>query len=145
MTIRILFFILPSYVSKSLRQNRLPNGLRSLLVNFVVILAASFTLIGLILGLLIMASQKKIISKEEMSSFERGFNMFFFSRYSFSIQYFKIAAIFLLLDLELCLILPFLNINRQDYIEILVLIMLASVLLIGLYQEWVDNALDWVE
>ena len=70
----------------------------------LIFLGGLVTLLALIFFIISKASKK---GSEDASSFECGFSATFENRFSFSIHYYIIALIFLLLDIELCLLLPF--------------------------------------
>lgn len=78
-------------------------------------------------------------------SFECGFNSYFFSRYSFSIHYFLIALIFLFLDLELCLVMPFFLDTLHNFIPLVRVFLFVILLLIGLLEEWRRGQLEWID
>ena len=66
------------------------------------------------------------------------------NRLPFSLQFFLISVIFLIFDVEIALILPFIYINRYIYIFIVInLIIILIFLILGLYLEWIEGALKW--
>lgn len=83
------------------------------------------------------------LSKER--PFECGFDPKDSARTSFSIRFFLIAVIFLIFDIEVVLLIPFvisLQTNITCYVAGFSFIM---VLLIGLYHEWRLGVLRWIQ
>nr|APX39753.1 NADH dehydrogenase subunit 3 [Linaeidea aenea] len=92
-----------------------------------------------------LISKKTFIDREKSSPFECGFDPKSSARLPFSLQFFLIAVIFLIFDVELTLLLPMIlmfkltNIFQYSMIFMFFLI----ILLIGLYHEWNQGALNW--
>nr|AOY39086.1 NADH dehydrogenase subunit 3 [Ericmodes sylvaticus] len=102
--------------------------------------------IMMILVILVNLISKKTFSDREKSSpFECGFDPKNSARLPFSLQFFLIAVIFLIFDVEITLLLPMvmtLNIsNILNYSCIVIFFMV--ILLLGLYHEWNQGALNW--
>nr|AYN50416.1 NADH dehydrogenase subunit 3 [Nanophyes sp. CG271] len=111
-----------------------------LMLSFIILL------IMFILVLIINLTAKKAIADREKSSpFECGFDPKNSARLPFSLQFFLIAVIFLIFDVELTLLLPMvfsLKIsNIMNYSMILIFFIL--ILILGLYHEWKQGALNW--
>lgn len=92
-----------------------------------------------------MLSKKSINDREKRSPFECGFDPKRSSRLPFSLQFFLIAIIFLIFDVEIALILPIVIIINYSNIIIWTLtsIFFIFILLAGLYHEWNQGALEW--
>nr|YP_010022116.1 NADH dehydrogenase subunit 3 [Allonychiurus kimi]QOL12118.1 NADH dehydrogenase subunit 3 [Allonychiurus kimi] len=105
----------------------------SLFVSIVMILLNSF--IG----------NKSFNDREKLSPFECGFNPMYFSRSPFSMQFFLIAIIFLIFDVEITLILPIpIIFFIKSYISwIFMSTFFIFILIVGLYHEWAQGALFW--
>nr|UYO78888.1 NADH dehydrogenase subunit 3 [Pygoluciola sp. 1 XHF-2022a] len=90
-------------------------------------------------------SKKTIIDREKSSPFECGFDPKSSARMPFSLQFFLIAMIFLIFDVEITLLLPL--VITMKITSILSFSMITSIfiviLLIGLYHEWNQGALKW--
>nr|YP_010988654.1 NADH dehydrogenase subunit 3 [Allanaspides helonomus]WOR80946.1 NADH dehydrogenase subunit 3 [Allanaspides helonomus]WOR80959.1 NADH dehydrogenase subunit 3 [Allanaspides helonomus] len=107
----------------------------------------SLTLLITTLLMLIASSiSKKTLSDREKSSpFECGFDPKGSARLPFSLRFFLIAVIFLIFDVEITLLLPlpiiltFTNFFSWSLTSIIFLI----ILLLGLYHEWNQGALNW--
>nr|QTH79127.1 NADH dehydrogenase subunit 3 [Hemathlophorus sp.] len=101
---------------------------------------------SIIMFLSSILSKKTLYDREKNSPFECGFDPKGKSRIPFSIQFFLIAVIFLIFDVEIALMLPLILImsisNFNSWL------MLTSyfifILLIGLYYEWNFGALNWL-
>ena len=89
--------------------------------------------------------KKFMFDREKNRPFECGFTPKFNSRLPFSIRFFLISLIFLVFDVELVLIFPFilrLKLYRIFYIIFLLTVFLL-ILSIGLAHEWNQGRLDW--
>lgn len=92
-----------------------------------------------------LISKKTFFDREKASPFECGFDPKSSSRLPFSLQFFLIAIIFLIFDVEIALILPIIliiKISNLFYWSITRFIFLL-ILLIGLFHEWNQGALNW--
>nr|QNP09889.1 NADH dehydrogenase subunit 3 [Ochthebius sp. IBE<ESP> AN77] len=104
------------------------------IISFIVMMLAS------------ILSKKTFMDREKTSPFECGFDPKSSARMPFSIQFFLIAVIFLIFDVEITLLIPLIltmkitNMMMYMYITIFFVI----ILLIGLYHEWNQGALNWV-
>nr|AQM39855.1 NADH dehydrogenase subunit 3 [Tegra novaehollandiae viridinotata] len=90
-------------------------------------------------------SMKTIYDQEKSSPFECGFDPKMSSRLPFSMHFFLISVIFLIFDVEIALLLPLIIILQWSSMiswSMLTLTFLI-ILLMGLYHEWNQGALDW--
>nr|APX39628.1 NADH dehydrogenase subunit 3 [Neocrepidodera ferruginea] len=107
-------------------------------------------LILMILFILMMIinlmSKKTSYDREKSSPFECGFDPKTSARLPFSLHFFLIAIIFLIFDVEITLLLPVIitmkisNISSYTILTSLFII----ILLIGIYHEWNQGALNWM-
>nr|YP_010045036.1 NADH dehydrogenase subunit 3 [Polyphylla gracilicornis]QPF96301.1 NADH dehydrogenase subunit 3 [Polyphylla gracilicornis] len=90
-------------------------------------------------------SKKTFMDREKASPFECGFDPKSSSRLPFSLQFFLIAVIFLIFDVEITLLIPLvMTIKMANLLNyILIVMFFLSILLAGLYHEWSQGALDW--
>nr|YP_009420008.1 NADH dehydrogenase subunit 3 [Manticora tibialis]ASN65995.1 NADH dehydrogenase subunit 3 [Manticora tibialis] len=90
-------------------------------------------------------SKKTFMDREKNSPFECGFDPFNSARLPFSIQFFLIAVIFLIFDVEIALLMPMIIIMKMSNLTswMLVSFFFITILLIGLYHEWNQGALNW--
>ena len=88
-------------------------------------------------------AQKKI-SKEKLSSYECGFNPFSDTRNEFDVKFFLVGILFMIFDLELTFLFPFLvSINKLDSLGLTTAYIFILVLSVGFFYEWKKGALDW--
>nr|YP_010261326.1 NADH dehydrogenase subunit 3 [Gomphus vulgatissimus]UIB40233.1 NADH dehydrogenase subunit 3 [Gomphus vulgatissimus] len=104
-----------------------------------------FIITSIIMMIASFLSKKSIIDREKMSPFECGFDPFSTARIPFSLRFFLIAVIFLIFDVEIALLLPMMFTLPVSEINnwILVSMIFLLILLIGLYHEWNQGALEW--
>nr|AYN50367.1 NADH dehydrogenase subunit 3 [Litostylus pudens] len=104
-------------------------------------------MIMIILVMILNLTAKKTFSdREKNSPFECGFDPKNSARMPFSLQFFLIAVIFIIFDVELTLLLPFISTlkisNMAQYS--FAITFFIFILLIGLYHEWNEGSLNWV-
>nr|YP_009000267.1 NADH dehydrogenase subunit 3 [Rapisma zayuanum]AHA35673.1 NADH dehydrogenase subunit 3 [Rapisma zayuanum]ARO47938.1 NADH dehydrogenase subunit 3 [Rapisma sp. 1 NS-2017] len=114
-----------------------------LLINSIIII-----LISIILMILASILSKKSFSdREKNSPFECGFDPKCSARLPFSLHFFLIAIIFLIFDIEIALLFPIIII--LNYSNLMMWIYVTSyfitILLLGLYHEWNQGALEWTK
>nr|ALO77016.1 NADH deshydrogenase subunit 3 [Mordellidae sp. GENSP02] len=111
----------------------------------VMSITISFIL-ALVVTLINLISKKTFTDREKSSPFECGFDPKSLARLPFSLQFFLIAVIFLIFDVEITLLLPMIislkHVNILNFSYIFIFFIL--VLLAGLYHEWNQNALTWI-
>merc|ERR1711992_67581 len=102
----------------------------------------SFTLVRILLIILVfllgVLFRKKInFYEEKISPFECGFTPMFNARLPFSMRFFLISLVFLVFDVELVILFPFIiNISLSDiFIINFVARFFIFILIIGLYHE----------
>ncbi len=105
-------------------------------------------LVGLILVLSYFLSPQFRFSTEKLSSYECGFEPFGDARMAFDIHFYIIGILFLLFDLEVVFLFPWLfsfteytDLMRQNLFTMFSFIGLLG---FGFVYEWVNNALVWV-
>nr|YP_010988555.1 NADH dehydrogenase subunit 3 [Medeopteryx isaanensis]WOR80699.1 NADH dehydrogenase subunit 3 [Medeopteryx isaanensis] len=110
-------------------------GMITLLLTLVLMMISSFL------------SKKSIIDREKSSPFECGFDPKSSARMPFSLQFFLIAMIFLIFDVEITLLFPLVVTMKITSMMTFsaVTILFILILLIGLYHEWNQGALNWVK
>nr|AML26274.1 NADH dehydrogenase subunit 3 [Nitidulidae sp. BMNH 1274330] len=103
-------------------------------------------MIALILTFILNLISKKTFSDREKSSpFECGFDPKNSARLPFSLHFFLIAIIFLIFDVEITLLLPMIiSLKSSSLMKFsITTISFIMILLIGLYHEWNQGALNW--
>uniref|UniRef100_UPI0030FE0B0A NADH dehydrogenase subunit 3 n=1 Tax=Sphingonotus salinus TaxID=319241 RepID=UPI0030FE0B0A len=105
----------------------------------------SFILPMMVMLIASMLSKKSINDREKSSPFECGFDPKSSARMPFSLQFFLIAVIFLIFDVEIALILPIVIIIKTSNITMWMTstMIFILILLMGLYYEWNQGALKW--
>nr|ALO77570.1 NADH deshydrogenase subunit 3 [Lamiinae sp. GENSP02] len=116
------------------------------MMTILIIMSMLIFMITIVLILILnLISKKSINDREKSSPFECGFDPKNSARLPFSLQFFLIAVIFLIFDVEITLLLPlimiFKNMNILQYSLISFIFILF--LLIGLFHEWNQGALNW--
>nr|QVM79302.1 NADH dehydrogenase subunit 3 [Teledapalpus zolotichini] len=104
-------------------------------------------MISLMLIIMInLISKKSFSDREKSSPFECGFDPKNSARLPFSLQFFLIAVIFLVFDVEITLLLPLiLTLEISNLLNFSIMIMaFIFILLIGLFHEWNQGALNWM-
>merc|ERR1711997_1029549 len=94
-------------------------------------------LVSLVFFLGVVFRKKINFYEEKISPFECGFTPIFNARLPFSIRFFLISLVFLVFDVELVILFPFIiNISLRNLFTInLVVSFFILVLIVGLYHE----------
>nr|YP_009441740.1 NADH dehydrogenase subunit 3 [Silvanus bidentatus]AOY39285.1 NADH dehydrogenase subunit 3 [Silvanus bidentatus] len=105
-----------------------------------------FTLAFIVMLISNIISKKSFMDREKNSPFECGFDPKNSARLPFSLHFFLIAIIFLIFDVEITLLVPFiLTIKISKLLNLyLILTFFIIILLIGLFHEWNQGALTWI-
>nr|YP_010736666.1 NADH dehydrogenase subunit 3 [Tessaromerus quadriarticulatus]WEM32419.1 NADH dehydrogenase subunit 3 [Tessaromerus quadriarticulatus] len=114
-----------------------------LLMSFVTLMSMTISISLMVMCTII--SKKMESDHEKMSPFECGFNPMNSARTPFSIQFFMIAVLFLIFDIEITIILPVILMIKwvSLYKWMMTIMMFLMVLILGLYHEWMNGELEW--
>nr|ASS30649.1 NADH dehydrogenase subunit 3 [Coenobita variabilis] len=114
-----------------------------ILLSFITTLTLLISCIIMVLAS--MLAKKTIMDREKNSPYECGFDPKGSARLPFSLRFFLIAVIFLIFDVEITLILPIAYILEISniYSWSVVGLFFILILLLGLYYEWAQGALEW--
>nr|AAP74626.1 NADH dehydrogenase subunit 3 [Ruditapes philippinarum]AAP74640.1 NADH dehydrogenase subunit 3 [Ruditapes philippinarum]QTF98761.1 NADH dehydrogenase subunit 3 [Ruditapes philippinarum] len=96
----------------------------------------------------LMVSQKCRFEKDKLTSFECGFDSMSSSRMPFSLRFFLLALLFMVFDLEMILLFPYVFSVASVKIKMGVVSKIWSfvflvVLIVGLFHELNEGTLDW--
>nr|AFQ62392.1 NADH dehydrogenase subunit 3 [Kateretes pedicularius] len=99
----------------------------------------------ILITILNIISKKTFSDREKSSPFECGFDPKTSARLPFSLQFFLIAVIFLIFDVEITLLLPMILTMKISLMNSysMILSFFIFILLVGLFHEWNQGALDW--
>lgn len=107
-----------------------------------------FLFISLVLALVLLSLSYSVvyqnIDEEKISSYECGFLPFEDAREQFNVRYYLVAILFLIFDLEVIFVVPF--VVSCQYLGLFgfwIFIFFLVVLLVGFIYEWKMKALDW--
>nr|ANU83235.1 NADH dehydrogenase subunit 3 [Teleogryllus emma] len=117
-----------------------------------MLITSTITIFTFILSIILMSlslilSKKSLLDREKISPFECGFDPKSSARLPFSLRFFLIAVIFLIFDVEIALIMPamIIQMSSNPLYWIFTLMFFILILLLGLYHEWNQGALQWAE
>nr|UPX88284.1 NADH dehydrogenase subunit 3 [Leptodora kindtii] len=110
----------------------------SIILTITIISTLTFT-ISLLLG------KKMKNNREKASPFECGFDPNSAKRLPFSLRFFLISIIFLIFDVEIAILLPFIVSMKHSMEEFwfFTSALFVLILLVGLLYEWTLGALEW--
>ena len=92
-----------------------------------------------------LLSKKLLRDQEKISPFECGFSPKFNARLPFTLRFFLIALIFLVFDVELVLLFPFLVnfFSKSRFLLTIIILLILIILMLGLFHEWNQGSLEW--
>jgi NADH:ubiquinone oxidoreductase subunit 3 (subunit A) len=109
---------------------------------FVYFLIATGLAIVL-LGVSFLASTRRP-DPEKISAYECGFDPFDDARSRFDVQFYLVAILFIIFDLEVTFLFPWaLVLNRVSLFGFWSMMVFLLILTIGFVYEWRKGALDW--
>nr|YP_010692554.1 NADH dehydrogenase subunit 3 [Argopistes sexvittatus]WBV77036.1 NADH dehydrogenase subunit 3 [Argopistes sexvittatus]WBV77049.1 NADH dehydrogenase subunit 3 [Argopistes sexvittatus] len=102
-------------------------------------------IILILVTILNLISKKTFYDREKSSPFECGFDPKSSARLPFSLHFFLIAIIFLIFDVEITLLMPLiLTLKLSNILNYtIVTVTFILILILGLYHEWNQGALNW--
>nr|UFQ24003.1 NADH dehydrogenase subunit 3 [Anopheles albitarsis] len=116
-----------------------------LMLSMMTLIIMIITIVVMMLATLL--SKKTLTDREKCSPFECGFDPMNSSRLPFSLRFFLIAIIFLIFDVEIALLLPMIMIIKSSNMInwTITSLFFIFILIVGLYHEWNQGALEWNE
>nr|YP_010145950.1 NADH dehydrogenase subunit 3 [Gryllus lineaticeps]QQO79794.1 NADH dehydrogenase subunit 3 [Gryllus lineaticeps] len=116
-----------------------------LIISIIIMFTLTLTII--LMSLSMILSKKTMLDREKISPFECGFDPKSSARLPFSLRFFLIAIIFLIFDVEIALIMPtvIIQLSSNPLQWLFTLMFFIIILLMGLYHEWNQGALQWAE
>ena len=109
------------------------------LVYFLIALALS----TIVLALSFLFSQRRG-DPEKISAYECGFDPFDDARSRFDVQFYLVAILFIIFDLEVAFLFPWaLTLNKTMEFGFWSMMVFLIILTVGFVYEWRKGALDW--
>lgn len=106
-----------------------------------VFLSCAIAIILFSLILVLVSSKSEI---EKSSTYECGFHPFEDTRQEFNVRYYLVSILFLIFDLEIIYLFPWLiNIRESGLQNFYIMFIFLIVLTIGFVYEWLKGALTW--
>nr|YP_010714121.1 NADH dehydrogenase subunit 3 [Menida metallica]WDD39684.1 NADH dehydrogenase subunit 3 [Menida metallica] len=114
-------------------------------VSIWLMMAVMLSIIMMMMCTMISKTSKK--DRENMSPFECGFDPKSSARTPFSIQFFLIAVLFLIFDIEIAIMLPIILTMKINLTKMWIMTILSFIiiLILGLYHEWNNGVLEWAK
>jgi len=111
---------------------------------FIIILLFVLLFFAIILFLISFILFKKSYDIEKNSPYECGFNPFEDAREPFEIHFYLVAILFIIFDLEISFLIPWVVVFRLvGFIGYFLIIFFLVILTIGFVYELYKGALDW--
>jgi len=83
-------------------------------------------------------------NQEKLSVYECGFSPFSDSRNKFEVKFYIISILFIIFDLEIVFLFPWVIVlNNLGFLGFFSIILFLFILLIGFIYEWFRGALNW--
>ena len=111
----------------------------SILIYFII----ASLLALLILGLSFVFATRKA-DPEKISAYECGFDPFDDARSRFDVQFYLVAILFIIFDLEVTFLFPWaLTLSKVGFFGFWSMMVFLLILTVGFVYEWRKGALDW--
>jgi len=107
-----------------------------------------FILFIFLLGLLLLLLPNFLVLKdlevEKLSAYECGFDPFLDTRSNFDVQFYFVAILFILFDIEVAFLIPWaIALGNLSLFGLLIMFFFLFILFLGFFYEWSQGALDW--
>ncbi len=81
---------------------------------------------------------------EKLSAYECGFQPFGDARDTFDVRFYLVAILFIIFDLEIAFIFPWvITLVKFNIFDICLMYLFLTILTLGFYYEWMKGGLNW--
>ncbi len=110
----------------------------------ILIFLTASVILSLIIFVLSFLISQKADDREKLTAYECGFNPFEDSRNEFDVRFYLVAILFLIFDLEISFLFPFIaSFHCINFIGLYSMFFFLFILTVGFVYEWQKGALDW--
>nr|YP_009685241.1 NADH dehydrogenase subunit 3 [Corythucha marmorata]QDM37010.1 NADH dehydrogenase subunit 3 [Corythucha marmorata] len=116
------------------------------MIKLMMMASMTLTLSIIMITLYLIINKKMNMERNKMTPFECGFDPKASSRLPFSTQFFLIGILFLIFDVEMVMILPMIiSLKTSNMLTwILASYTIIMILIMGLYYEWKNGVIEWM-
>ena len=109
----------------------------------ILIFLSASVILSLIIFVLSFLISQKADDREKLTAYECGFNPFEDSRNEFDVRFYLVAILFLIFDLEISFLFPFIaSFHCINFIGLYSMFFFLFILTVGFVYEWQKGALD---
>lgn len=109
----------------------------------ILIFLTASVILSLIIFVLSFLISQKADDREKLTAYECGFNPFEDSRNEFDVRFYLVAILFLIFDLEISFLFPFIaSFHCINFIGLYSMFFFLFILTVGFVYEWQKGALD---
>ena len=110
----------------------------------ILIFLSASVILSLIIFVLSFLISQKADDREKLTAYECGFNPFEDSRNEFDVRFYLVAILFLIFDLEISFLFPFIaSFHCINIVGLYSMFFFLFILTVGFVYEWQKGALDW--
>ena len=110
----------------------------------ILIFLSASVILSLIIFVLSFLISQKADDREKLTAYECGFNPFEDSRNEFDVRFYLVAILFLIFDLEISFLFPFIaSFHCLNFVGLYSMFFFLFILTVGFVYEWQKGALDW--
>ena len=109
----------------------------------ILIFLSASVILSLIIFVLSFLISQKADDREKLTAYECGFNPFEDSRNEFDVRFYLVAILFLIFDLEISFLFPFIaSFHCINFVGLYSMFFFLFILTVGFVYEWQKGALD---
>ena len=109
----------------------------------ILIFLTASVILSLIIFVLSFLISQKADDREKLTAYECGFNPFEDSRNEFDVRFYLVAILFLIFDLEISFLFPFIaSFHCINFVGLYSMFFFLFILTVGFVYEWQKGALD---